>query len=172
MPQILKNAKNPKPYKREQDKLVAEKRDWALSQATSCLAHALSRFASRGFRECFTFAHDSSKLSSFARYCIPCSCLDPSGRDFRKHTVTFCNTPGSLRASVAAVTHTPVTICNTASAVFGHQSEHAFGQSPLLFSCRIKQTNISSHAQFLYPSQYPSLFHDNEPCINQLRKSS
>ena len=78
----LEKLKNQRPHKREQDKRMAEKKDWALSQATSIrrqpsacsrleanasrLAHALSRFASRGFRECFTFAHDSSKLSSSA----------------------------------------------------------------------------------------------------------
>ena len=71
----LEKLKNRRLHKREQDKLVAEKRDWALSQATSCLAHALRLFKPRGFRECFTFAHDSSKLSSFASHFVSCSWL-------------------------------------------------------------------------------------------------
>ena len=41
VPEIFKNLKNQRPYKREQDKRMEEKRDWALSQGIAYLAHGL-----------------------------------------------------------------------------------------------------------------------------------
>ena len=52
----LEKLKNRRLHKREQDKLVAEKKDWALSRILR-FAHALRLFKPRGFRRYYVSAH-------------------------------------------------------------------------------------------------------------------
>ena len=85
VPRIFKNLKNRRPYKREQDKRVKEKRDWALSPLLQSGSWLASLRAAR-LSQILRFAH---ALSLFE----PCSWLEPSAlaaRELRPHALRSC----------------------------------------------------------------------------------